>query len=100
MTTLPFDDELKLFVMMRTELYSAVLCDALDQLGFRKQAMRADIRPIYPDAVVVGYALGMCWSLLRSAQHGHACGANYCPQRRSRGVRTGLSSTVTPAMSG
>lgn len=59
MTTLPFDDELKLFAMMRTELYSAVLCDALDQLGFREQAMRADIRPIYPDAVVVGYALTM-----------------------------------------
>ena len=59
MTTLPFDDELKLFAMMRTELYSAVLCDALDQLGFREQAMRADIRPIYPDAVVVGHALTM-----------------------------------------
>jgi 4-hydroxy-4-methyl-2-oxoglutarate aldolase len=59
MTTLPFEDELELFAMMRSELYSAVLCDALDQVGFREQAMRADIRPIYPDAVVVGRALTM-----------------------------------------
>lgn len=59
MTTFPFDDELGLFAMMRSELYSAVLCDALDQVGFREQAMRADIRPIYPDAVVVGRALTM-----------------------------------------
>jgi regulator of RNase E activity RraA len=59
MTTLPFDDDLKLFAMMKTQLYSAVLCDALDQVGFREQAMRTDIRPIYPDAVVVGRALTM-----------------------------------------
>lgn len=59
MSTLPFDDDLKLFAYMREHLYSAVLCDALDQAGFRQQAMRADIRPIYPDAVVVGRALTM-----------------------------------------
>ncbi len=59
MSTLPFDDDLKLFALMKEQLYSAVLCDALDQAGFRQQAMRADIRPIYPDAVVVGRALTM-----------------------------------------
>ena len=59
MTTLPFDDELQLFALMKEQLYSAVLCDALDQVGFRQQAMRADIRPVYPDAVVVGRALTM-----------------------------------------
>ena len=59
MTTLPFDDDLQLFAMMKAQLYSAVLCDALDQAGFREQAMRADIRPIYPDAIVVGRALTM-----------------------------------------
>lgn len=59
MTSLPFDDDLKLFAMMKSQLYSAVLCDALDQVGFREQAMRADLRPIYPEAVVVGRALTM-----------------------------------------
>ncbi|MBV7337397.1 RraA family protein [Chloroflexi bacterium TSY] len=56
---MPFDDDLKLFAFMQEHLYSAVLCDALDQVGFREQAMRANIRPIDPDALVVGRALTM-----------------------------------------
>ena len=59
MTTLPFDDDSKLFHVMQEQLYSAVLCDALDQVGLRDQAMRTDIRPVYPDAVVVGRAMTM-----------------------------------------
>lgn len=59
MRTLPFDDDLKLFALMKEQLYAAVLCDALDQVGHRQQAMRADIRPIYPEAVVVGRAVTM-----------------------------------------
>jgi regulator of RNase E activity RraA len=59
MTPLPFDDDQKLFALMKEQLYAAVLCDALDQVGFRQQAMRADIRPLYPEAVVVGRALTM-----------------------------------------
>ena len=59
MTTLPFDDDLKLFALMKDQLYSAVICDALDQVGCRDQAMRADIRPVYPEAVVVGRAVTM-----------------------------------------
>ncbi|MBX3054272.1 MAG: RraA family protein [Caldilineaceae bacterium] len=59
MSALPFNDDLKLFAYMREHLYAAVLCDALDQAGYRQQAMRADIRPIYPDAVVVGRAVTM-----------------------------------------
>ena len=59
MTAIPFDDDQKLFKMMAEHLYAAVLCDALDQAGFRQQAMRADIRPVYADAVVVGRALTM-----------------------------------------
>ncbi len=48
-----------LFDMMKTQLYSAVLCDALDQVGLREQAMRADIRPVDAEGVVVGRALTM-----------------------------------------
>ena len=57
MSELSFDDDLKLFEQMRDQLYSAVLCDALDQAGYRDQAMRANIRPVYKTAVVVGRAL-------------------------------------------
>ena len=41
---------------MRDKLKAAVISDALDRLGARKQAMRADIRPVYQGAIVVGRA--------------------------------------------
>ncbi len=50
------EDEGVLFDELATELYTAVLSDILDGLGFRDQAMTADIRPTYPGAVVVGRA--------------------------------------------
>ncbi len=52
-----FSIDQDLFDMMKNQLYSAVLCDALDQVGLREQAMRADIRPVYSEAKVVGRAL-------------------------------------------
>ena len=59
MPPIPFDNPPALFAMMKEQLYAAVLCDALDQAGYRHQAMRADIRPVVDDAVVVGRALTM-----------------------------------------
>ena len=56
---IPFDNPSALFAMMKERLYAAVLCDALDQVGYRQQAMRADIRPLFPEAVVVGRACTM-----------------------------------------
>ena len=49
-------DETRLFEELRRDLYSAVLSDVLDRLGYRDQAMDATIRPVYPGAVVVGRA--------------------------------------------
>jgi len=40
-------------------LYTAVLADVLDSLGYRNQVMRHDIRPLYPEAKVVGRAATM-----------------------------------------
>ena len=57
MGALSFANDLDMFQMMKEQLYAAVLCDALDQVGCRDQSMRADIRPVYPEAVVVGRAL-------------------------------------------
>ena len=39
------------------QLYTAVVSDELDRLGFRDQAMRPDIRPLYPEARLAGSAL-------------------------------------------
>jgi 4-hydroxy-4-methyl-2-oxoglutarate aldolase len=37
-------------------LYTAVISDALDELGIRHQAMREYLRPMLPDAVYAGWA--------------------------------------------
>ena len=45
------------FEEMSRLLFSSVIADALDACGYRDQILRHDIRPLYPDAVVVGRAL-------------------------------------------
>ena len=45
------------FKMLEERLYSDIICDVLDEMGFRGQAMREDVRPLYPEAVVVGRAM-------------------------------------------
>lgn len=44
------------FEEMKSTLYAAVICDTLDELGYRNQAMREDINPINNDWVLVGRA--------------------------------------------
>ena len=51
-----YRDDKEMFDAMQGKLYAAVISDILDSLGARDQAMRADICPVYPGAVVVGRA--------------------------------------------
>lgn len=51
-----FANEHEMFDMMRDKLTAALISDILDSLGAREQGMRADIRPIYQGATVVGKA--------------------------------------------
>ncbi len=51
-----FINEQEMFDTMRDKLKAAVISDILDRLGVREQAMRADIRPVYQGAIVVGRA--------------------------------------------
>jgi regulator of RNase E activity RraA len=39
------------------QLYSPVVADVLDKLGYRQQCLRADIRPLFPQAKAAGFAL-------------------------------------------
>lgn len=48
--------ETAFFDLIAGELYTAVISDILDGLGYRDQAMTADIRPVYQGAKVVGRA--------------------------------------------
>lgn len=45
--------------LIENRLYTAVLADVMDGLGYRQQSMRHDIRPLYPEARVVGRAATM-----------------------------------------
>ena len=51
-----FKNDKELFDTMERKLYSSVISDVLDKLGYRAQAMRADINPMWPGAVVAGRA--------------------------------------------
>ncbi|MBW7456845.1 RraA family protein [Paenibacillus sepulcri] len=46
----------EMFRRMRESLYTGVICDTLDDLGYRNQAMRETIRPLNQEWVVVGRA--------------------------------------------
>ena len=48
--------DLELFEHVQNHLYTAVLSDALDEMGIREQAMREYIRPLSPDYVLTGWA--------------------------------------------
>lgn len=51
-----YKDDKELFDIMEQKLYSSVISDILDSMGYRDQAMRADVNPVWPGAVVAGRA--------------------------------------------
>lgn len=58
---MPLDDA-EQFAQMRDHLYVPVVCDVLDTLGFRNQAMHQRLRPLDPDnCVIVGRARTFRW---------------------------------------
>jgi regulator of RNase E activity RraA len=48
--------------MMREKLYSAVVCDALDALGFRRQSPRVPLEPLTASGVLVGRCKTTQWT--------------------------------------
>ncbi len=46
----------ELFDLMEQKLYTGVICDTLDELGFRNQAMNENLRPLQNEMIVVGRA--------------------------------------------
>ncbi len=49
-------EETALFDTLAAELYTAVISDTLDKVGYRDQAMTADIRPVFQGATIIGRA--------------------------------------------
>ena len=50
-----FECDLELFTFVKTKLYVAVVCDILDEFGFRHQAMHQRLRPLLPDPKRCGF---------------------------------------------
>jgi regulator of RNase E activity RraA len=48
--------DIELFTHIEQKLYTAVVSDALDELGYRNQALRESIRPLFPDDRFAGWA--------------------------------------------
>ena len=48
--------------MMRESLYSAVVCDALDGLGYRHQSPRVPLRPYTVEGILVGRCKTTLWA--------------------------------------
>ena len=52
-----WNNDTELFDLMAEQLYAAVISDALDASGYREQALRHTVRPLHPQAIVVGRAM-------------------------------------------
>jgi len=50
-----FQNDTELFGFIKKNLYVAVVCDILDELGFRNQAMHQRLRPLLPDPENCGF---------------------------------------------
>jgi 4-hydroxy-4-methyl-2-oxoglutarate aldolase len=61
-TSLSFPDDAARFAWIREHLYVPAVCDVLDGLGLRDQAMHQRLRPLDPDhCVIVGRARTFRW---------------------------------------
>jgi hypothetical protein len=49
-------EDLEFFGQIESTLYTAVVADSLDELGYRDQAMREYLRPLFPDCFFGGWA--------------------------------------------
>lgn len=50
-----FECDSELFTFVKTKLHVAVVCDILDEFGFRHQAMHQRLRPLLPDPKRCGF---------------------------------------------
>ena len=50
-----FESDEAIFAFVKERLYVAALCDVLDSLGFRNQAMHQRLRPLLPDIKACGF---------------------------------------------
>lgn len=50
-----FENDSEIFCFIKEQLYAAAVCDILDELGYRNQAMHQRLRPLLPDMRKCGF---------------------------------------------
>jgi 4-hydroxy-4-methyl-2-oxoglutarate aldolase len=50
-----FGSDAEIFDFVKSKLYVAAVCDILDELGLRQQAMHHRLRPLLPDPKNCGF---------------------------------------------
>jgi regulator of RNase E activity RraA len=55
MQIINFQNDIELFAFIKQHLYVAAVCDILDELGYRNQAMHQRLRPLLPDPENCGF---------------------------------------------
>jgi regulator of RNase E activity RraA len=56
-----FQSDEERFSIMKEKLYTAVVADMLDEVGYEDQTMRHDIRPLQPNPILVGRTRTFLW---------------------------------------
>jgi 4-hydroxy-4-methyl-2-oxoglutarate aldolase len=56
MSDASFQTDAEIFAFAKQQLYVPVVCDVLDELGYRGQAMHHRLRPLLPDRRACGFA--------------------------------------------
>ena len=57
MVDMVWTDDLELFELCRTELFTAVVGDVMDKRGYTRQFLPPQIKPLAPEMIVVGRAM-------------------------------------------
>jgi len=66
----PYTDDAELFTLMETELFTAVVGDILDAMGFRRQFLPPELKPIYPEMRLIGRAMPVIEADVHAADNG------------------------------
>ena len=62
--------DFELFVHIERTLYTAVVADAMDELGYHDRAMSEFLRPLTPKSCFAGWARTIAWRLAISRDAG------------------------------
>ena len=73
-----YNNDQEVFNTFREKLTASLVSDALDMVGVREHAMKSEVHPIYPGAVVIGWAYTLQVVEIYDTSVGSFCGVLDC----------------------